>query len=150
MLRGDLLIVGAVGAWAAYLVLGREITQRHGALVVTAEALRMGTLMFLPVGIFALARFDPSSISAGAWSGLLYLAWLTSALNYAIFFWGLRFLKSASVAMLTNLQPIVAAGLAWLLLDERLPPAFGISLALVIAGAWLTQSSRLMRPRRAA
>ncbi len=145
-LAGDLLILGAVIAWAAYMVLGRETTRRYGALVVTTEALVTGTLMFVPIGVFALARADLSHVSAGGWSGVFYLAWLTSALNYVIWFWGLRHLKSSTVAMLTNLQPVVAAALAWALLHEALPPSFGVSLALVLGGVWLTQSARFSRP----
>jgi drug/metabolite transporter (DMT)-like permease len=145
-LHGDLLILGAVVAWAAYLVLGRETTRRYGALVVTAEALVTGTIMFLPIGLLALARADLGGVSAGGWGGVLYLAWLTSALNYVIWFWGLRHLKSSTVAMLTNLQPVVAAALAWALLHEPLPPSFALSLSLVLGGVWLTQSARLARP----
>jgi drug/metabolite transporter (DMT)-like permease len=149
-LRGDLLILGAVAAWAAYLVLGREVTRRNGALIVTTEALLAGTLMFVPLGIYGLARFDYTGISAGAWTGVFYLAWLTSALNYVIWFWGLRHLRSSTVAMLTNLQPVVAAAMAWAILHERLPAAFGVSLALVIGGVWLTQSSRFSAAGKAA
>lgn len=149
-LQGDLLILGGVIAWAAYLVLGREATRRYGALVVTAEALVAGTIMFLPIGLLALARADLGAASAAGWGGVLYLAWLTSALNYVIWFWGLRHLKSSSVAMLTNLQPVVAAALAWALLHEALPPSFALSLALVLGGVWLTQSARFGRAPRAA
>jgi len=145
-LQGDLLILGAVIAWAGYLVLGRQTTRRYGALVVTTEALVAGTIMFLPIGLLALARADLSAASAAGWGGVLYLAWLTSALNYVSWFWGLRYLKSATVAMLTNLQPVVAAALAWALLHEPLPPSFALSLALVLGGVWLTQSARFSRP----
>lgn len=145
-LQGDLLILGAVVAWAAYLVLGRQATRRYGALVVTAEALVAGTIMFLPIGLLALARADLSGVSAAGWGGVLYLAWLTSALNYVIWFWGLRHLKSSTVAMLTNLQPVVASALAWALLHEPLPPSFALSLALVLGGVWLTQAARFGRP----
>jgi len=144
-LQGDLLILGAVVAWAAYLVLGRETTRRYGALVVTADALVTGTLMFLPIGLLALARADLRGVSAAGWGGVFYLAWLTSALNYVLWFWGLRHLKSSSVAMLTNLQPVVAAALAWALLHEPLPPSFALSLALVLGGVWLTQAARFAR-----
>lgn len=145
-LRGDLLVLAAVVAWAAYLVLGREATRRYGAMVVTAEALVAGTIMFLPIGLLALAQANLAAASAAGWGGVLYLAWLTSALNYVIWFWALHHLKSATVAMITNLQPVVAAVLARALLDEPLPPSFALSLALVLGGVWLTQSARLARP----
>jgi len=138
-LRGDLLVAGAVVAWAAYLVLGRGITRRYGPLLVTSEALRAGTILYLPVGLVALIGFHPQAVSAGAWLGVFYLAWLTSVLNYVLWFWGLQHLKAATVAMLTNLQPIVAAALAWTFLREPLPAGFVLCTALVLAGVWLTR-----------
>jgi drug/metabolite transporter (DMT)-like permease len=137
--RGDVLVFLAVIAWAAYLVAGRGPTRRYGPLIVTSEALLAGTLLFLPVGVFALLRFDAQAISATGWAGLFYLAWLTSAVNYVIWFWGLEYLKPGTVAMLTNLQPVVTAVLAWLFLHESLPAGFAVSTALVLGGVWLVR-----------
>jgi drug/metabolite transporter (DMT)-like permease len=137
--RGDLVIFVAVIAWASYLVLGRDVTRRYGPLVVTSEALFAGTLVFLPIGLPALVGFRPGTVSAPAWGGLLYLAWLTSGLNYVIWFWGLEYLKPATVAVLTNLQPVVTVTMAWLFLREPLPGGFVLSTALVLGGVWLTQ-----------
>jgi drug/metabolite transporter (DMT)-like permease len=138
---GDLCVFVAVIMWALYLILGRNVTRRYGPLVVTAEALLAGTLIYLPIGLVALRGFDPTHISLGGWMGLFYLAWLTSAVNYVIWFWGLEFLAPVSVALLTNLQPVVTAALAWLLLREVLPAGFALSSALVLGGVWLTQAA---------
>ena len=142
-LRGDLVIFAAVIAWALYLVLGRDVTRRYGALVVTSEALLAGTLVFLPIGLWSLMSFHPAAISLAAWSGLFYLAWLTSAVNYVIWFWGLEYLKPASVAVLTNLQPVVTVAMAWLFLREALPAGFVLSTVLVLAGVWLAQQGAM-------
>jgi drug/metabolite transporter (DMT)-like permease len=137
--RGDVLVFLAVIAWAAYLVAGRSITRRYGPLVVTSESLLAGTVMYLPIGLVALVRFHPATISGTGWLGLFYLAWLTSVLNYVLWFWALQHLKAATVAMLTNLQPIVAAAMAWVFLREVLPAGFLLSTLLVLAGVWLTR-----------
>lgn len=138
---GDGITLLAVMAWSGYLALGRDVVRRYGPLVVTAEALWLGTLVYLPIGLLALRGFDPAQVSPAAWAGLGYLAWLTSGLNYVIWFWGLAHLNAAAIATLTNLQPVVAAALAWLLLHERLPAGFALSTALVLAGVWLAQSA---------
>ena len=139
-LIGDVIIFVAVIAWALYLVAGRTLTRRYGPLVVTAEALLAGTLVYLPIGLLALRGFDPRAITGAGWSGLFYLAWLTSAVNYVIWFWGLQYLKPGTVAVLTNLQPILTAAMAWLFLHEPLPSGFAISTALVLGGVWLARS----------
>jgi drug/metabolite transporter (DMT)-like permease len=137
--RGDVLVFGAVIVWAAYLIVGRSITRRYGPLLVTAEALMAGTLMYLPIGLVALLGFHPSQVSTQGWLGLFYLAWMTSVINYVQWFWALQHLKAATVAMLTNIQPIVAAGMAWVFLHERLPAGFLVSTLLVLAGVWFTR-----------
>jgi len=138
--RGDVVILVAVAAWALYMVAGRGVTRRYGPLIVTADALLAGTFLYLPIGLLALRGFHPGAISAGGWTGLLYLAWLTSAVNYVIWFWGLEHLKPSTVALLTNLQPLVTVALAWWLLHEPLPAGFALSTALVLGGVWLTRS----------
>ncbi len=137
---GDLLVAAAVVAWAVYLVAGRPLVRRYGPLVVTSEALLAGTLVYLPIGLLSLPWFHPSHVSITAWLGLLFLAWLTSGLNYVLWFWGLQYLKPATVAMITNLQPIVTAVMARLFLGELLPGGFIVSTALVLAGVWLTRT----------
>jgi drug/metabolite transporter (DMT)-like permease len=137
--RGDILVFLAVLAWAGYLILGRGLTRRYGPLIVTSEALLAGTLLYLPVGLIAMWGFHPSSVSWTGWTGLFYLAWLTSGVNYVIWFWGLEHLKPGTVAMLTNVQPIVTAAMAWLFLHEALPAGFALSTALVLGGVWLTR-----------
>jgi drug/metabolite transporter (DMT)-like permease len=141
-LRGDLLILLAVVAWALYLFAGRDVSRRYGSLVVTSDALLAGALIFLPIGLIALRGFEPSRVTAAGWWGLAYLALLTSALNYVIWFWGLAYLKPATVALLTNVQPLVTVALAAALLHEPVPAGFALSTGLVLAGVWLAQSGR--------
>lgn len=149
-LRGDLVILVAVVTWALYLVLGRTVTRRYGSLVVTSEAMLAGTIAFLPIGLLSLTQFHPAKITMPAWSGLLYLAWLTSALNYVIWFWGLEHLKPASVAIMTNLQPLFTVAMAWVFLHEPLPAGFVVPTVLVLAGVWLTQAESLRAAKTAA
>jgi drug/metabolite transporter (DMT)-like permease len=138
-LLGDVIVVTAVVAWGAYLALGTSLTRRYGPLLVTSEAMLAGAILYLPIGLISLRGFDPSRISPMAWAGLFYLAWLTSGVNYVLWFWGLQHLKPTTVATLTNAQPIVAAAMARGFLGERLPAGFVISAVLVLAGVWITR-----------
>ena len=102
--------------------------------------------MFLPVGLVALWGFDLRTVSTAGWSGVLYLAWLTSGLNYLIFFWGIEHIGPAAVAVWSNLQPPATALMAWALVREALPAGFLLSAALVLGGVWLAQGARPDRP----
>ncbi len=137
--RGDLIVLVAVMAWAAYLVGGRGLTRRYGSLIVTRDTLLAGTLIYLPIGLVALPGFHPETITRTGWLGLLYLAWITSVVTYVLWFWGLKYFKAATVATITNLQPLITAGLARVFLHEPLPPGFLVSMALVLTGVWMTR-----------
>jgi drug/metabolite transporter (DMT)-like permease len=146
-LRGDLLILVAVVAWALYMHLGRDLTRRYGPLLVTAEAIAAGTLLFLPAGLLALRGFHPSATTVAGWSGVLYLAWLTAGLNYVIWFWGVEHLRPVATSVWSNLQPPTTALMAWVLLQEPLPAGFLLSGALVLGGVWFAQGAAA-RPSR--
>jgi drug/metabolite transporter (DMT)-like permease len=138
-LLGDLLVLGAVIAWALYMHLGSDLTRRYGPLLVTAEALLAGTLVYLPVGLLALRGFHPAAVTTPGWGALLYLAWLTSGLNYVIWFWGVEHLRPAATAVWSNLQPPTTALMAWAIFGERLPAGFLVSAVLVMSGVALAQ-----------
>ena len=140
-ITGDLLILLAVVAWALYMYLGRDLTRRHGPLLVTAEAITAGTVLYLPVGLLALRGFHLAATTPVGWSGLLYLAWLTAGLNYVIWFWGVEHLRPVATAVWSNLQPPTTAIMAWALLHEPLPAGFLLSAALVLGGVWIAQGA---------
>ncbi len=140
-LPGDLLVLGAVVGWALYLYAGRDLTRRYGPLLVTSEALVTGTLLYLPVGLVALRGFHLTAVTPAGWAGLLYLAWLTSCLNYVIWFWGVEHLRPAATAVWANLQPPTTAVMAWALFREPLPMGFLLSAALVLSGVGLAQGA---------
>jgi drug/metabolite transporter (DMT)-like permease len=140
-LGGDVLVFLAVVAWALYTVRGKDLIARLGPLPVTACATALGTVMFLPVGIPALARQDWTRISPGGWAGLFYLAFLTSVVAYMLWSWALARIEASRVAVFTNLQPIVTALLAWGFLGQPLTLHFLGATAAVLTGVWLAERS---------
>jgi drug/metabolite transporter (DMT)-like permease len=138
-LAGDAIVFVAVVAWAIYTERAKELIARLGTLPVTAWAMALGTLAFLPVGVPAVLRQDWSRVSAPGWLGLLYLAFLTSVVSYLLWSWALARVLASRVAVFTNLQPLVTALLAWAVLGERLTLHFLGATAAVLAGVWLAE-----------
>lgn len=139
ILLGDILVILAVIAWAAYTILGKPLIRKYGALTVTAWALTVGTLQYLPFGAYFAARFDYTSVSVSGWLSLLYIAVLTSVIAYTIWYWALGRMEASKLAIFQNLQPIIAAALAVLLVGESLGVDFYVGGILVVAGVFLTQ-----------
>ena len=142
-LVGDLLLLVAVVAWAVYTAEGRELVGQHGALPTIAWTLIGGTLLYLPLGLGSLLkpanRAALVTASAEAWWGVLYLIVVTSVVAYLLWYWALKHLESARVAVFTNLQPLATAGLAHVFLGEHVTLAFLCGALVVIAGVLLAQ-----------
>jgi drug/metabolite transporter (DMT)-like permease len=142
-LVGDLLLLIAVVAWAIYTAEGREMVAEHGALPTIAWTIIGGTLLFLPIGLGSLlspaVRAEIVRASREAWLGVAYLIVMTSVVAYLLWYWALRHLAAARVAIFTNLQPLATAGLAHLFLGEHLTPEFLLGAFVVIGGVLLAQ-----------
>jgi drug/metabolite transporter (DMT)-like permease len=136
---GDLLVLIAMVAWAYYTVLGKPLIKKYGAVVVTARAMTYGTLLFIPIGAWSISDFVPAAVAPDAWLGLLYCAIMTSVIAYILWFWALKFIDASQVAVFNNVQPIVAAFFAWLLLGEPLTTAFVGGGVLVLIGVIITE-----------
>ncbi len=138
-LLGDGLVFGAVIAWAGYTAGSRELLAHLDPLELTAAATVMGALVFLPVGVPAVLAQDWTRITGHGWFGLAYISFVTSVLTYLIWSWALSRTEASRVAVFTNLQPIVAALLAWAILDTPLTGHFATSTAIVLAGVALAE-----------
>ena len=142
-LIGDLLMAVAVLAWAVYTAEGRELVGQHGALSTIAWTLIGGTLLYLPLGLGSLLwpsnRAALLTASPEAWWGVLYLIVVTSVASYLIWYWALKHLAAARVAVFSNLQPLATAALAQVFLGERVTLAFLCGALVVISGVLLAQ-----------
>jgi drug/metabolite transporter (DMT)-like permease len=136
---GDLLLLGAVLAWALYSVGVRPLMRRNSAVTVTALSLMLGTALTLPAAPWVFRGFDPGAYSAAIWAGLVFLALVTSVLSYFLWLWCLSHSEATRVAVFTNFQPVVTTLFAFLLFHERFQPHFFLGGGLVFAGVWLTQ-----------
>ena len=149
-LVGDLLLIGAVLAWAVYTTGGRPLVARHGPLPTTAWSLIGGTLLFLPIGLIALAapqaRAQVAHASSAAWIGVLYLSVVASVVSYLLWYWALAWLPAAKVAVFTNLQPLATAVLAHFTLGEQISTSFVAGALVVMTGVVLAQANRPTPP----
>ena len=142
VLRGDLLILVAVFAWALYTVLSKPLLARYDGMTVTTGAIVSGTLMTLPA-LFIPGAVPPlRSLSLPIWGAIVYLAIGTSAIAYPLYMYALRHLDTAKVAVAQNTQPVITSILSWLVFRERFSPAFFAGAALILAGVTWVETRR--------
>lgn len=144
-LKGDFLLLLAVITWALYTLMGKSMLRHYSVLRVNAWCFGIGALSLVPIAPWVLADFDWSGPGFKGWAALAYLVFFTSVLNFSIWYWALKKLEAAEVAVFANLQPPVTAVLAWWLLKEVPNIWVVIGGVLVVAGVTLVQ---LRQPRK--
>ena len=131
--------------WSSYTVLARRDIHTYGSLPVTAWTLWVGTIPLVLLGFPQLRETDLSSLSPGAWIGVVYAGTLAVGVAYLLWNRGVRRLGNARTALHSNLVPVVALAAAWVLLGER-PTATQVTGAVVIIGGVTLARSRGGKP----
>jgi drug/metabolite transporter (DMT)-like permease len=133
---GALMIVGNCTCFAAYLVLGREITRRLGSIRVTTECFAWGALFAAPFALPALAADAPSWTARG--TGLVaYMILVPTTLTYFLNAWALTRTAATTVTAGIYAQPILAALCAWIQLGTAPEPRFFRAMPFVFVGLGL-------------
>lgn len=133
-LWGNLLILANCLAYAVYLVWQRPLLERLHPLTVVAWAFFFGGAGVLVLGLPALLRMDAAGVPPLAWLGLAYIAVIPTGVNYALNTWAIGRSSPALVATYTTLQPVAAAILAMVVLDERATWREGLGFLLIVSG----------------
>lgn len=133
-LRGDLLMVVASVLWSIYTVAGRDPVARYGALRMTTWTLWVGTPFLVLMGLPSLASTDLTSVSVGAWLGVVYAGLLSIGLAYLLWYRGVRVLGNNRTAVYSNLVPVAALFTAWLWLGETPAPLQLLGAAIILIG----------------
>jgi len=138
-LVGDLLILVAVLAWAVATIMVKPLAVEYGAFRVTGLALLYGSLLYMPYGIYRFLSFDTSTLTISAYISVLYLALVVSVLAYFLWYWVLKYMAASRVAVIQNIQPIIATAVAVVLLNETIGQNFIIGGIIIIAGVIITE-----------
>jgi probable blue pigment (indigoidine) exporter len=116
---GLLAMAGAVIMFSAATVLTKRWGHPEGmtSIGVTGWIFLLAGLTLLPVTL--LIEGLPDHLTARNIGGLVYLVLISGILAYALWFWGLQRLSASAVTFLTLLNPVTAALLGWVVLDQR-------------------------------
>jgi len=141
-LVGDAIIIVAVVAWAYYTIWGKPLVEKYGALRITAYTLTSGSVLYFPFGLYQAINFDYSGVTFGAWLSVLYVALGTSVVAYVLWYWALGQRDASKVVVYQNIQPVIAAAVAYVFLGEPIGWSFVIGGAIVLTGVIITEVER--------
>lgn len=79
--------------------------------------------------------------------GLLYVGVACTAMNFGLWFWGLKYVAPAQAAPIMYLSPPIAVLLSWGFLGEALTINLGTGMLLILFGISLTQNTSWIEQR---
>jgi len=130
---GDVILICAAAAWAAYTVSARPMVRKYGSVRTTAWTLWVGAIGLALVGSPALAHQDWGRVTPVGWASLAYSAVFAIGLAYLIWYRGVERIGNTRTAIFGNLTPVVAMLAAAVLLHEK-PSHWALAGAVLTLG----------------
>lgn len=150
-LRGDLLLVGAVVSWGAYLTVNKRLVSRHGGVTALAGTFLVGCALDLPIALGTATGWSSlATVSSRAWWGLAYLTVVVSLLGLVCQNLALRHVDASQLAAIGNAAPVLTILWGVWLLGETLTPAILLGGALTLGGIlWSSRPTPIAANQRA-
>jgi len=122
--------------WAFQFSGAKLAVERLGPITVTALPMLLATALLIPLLAveYRLGSSPKERIEAWAWRDFVLLAIFGSLPAQLGLVWGVQYSLASNASVLTLTIPVLTAGMAALLLGERMTPLRWISFALAIAG----------------
>jgi len=131
---GNILIVINSLSYGAYIPLSRDLVKRHGALNVTTWLFMIATVITLPITIYLWSDVQINQVPSNVWLSLVYIVLVPTVGAYFLNAWALTRVSPGIVAIYIYLQPLMAFGLAPLVLGETLNSRTIVACVLIFAG----------------
>lgn len=148
---GDLLIVIATASWAIYSVVIKHWPGRQPMTVRFIGIVVAGVVAMAPFYVLEIAAGQTAAFNLGTVGIFLLLALVPGIGAYLAYGRLVAVLGPGRTGMLMYLVPLYNAGLAWLLLGERLAFYHLVGTALILSGIALATMAgvTVARPTRA-
>jgi drug/metabolite transporter (DMT)-like permease len=139
------LLAASLG-WALYTVQGAPLVRRYGALT-TATYSTLFAVPLLAVGAGVEVATTGFDLGAIRWTPALvaalgYLGVASTALAWYLWYKGLEYVDSGTVAVFFFAQPVVGTVLGVLLLGEQAGPGFLLGGVVMAVGIYVVNSAR--------
>ncbi|WP_431221367.1 EamA family transporter [Leifsonia xyli] len=141
---GVALALTAAAAWAAYILLTRQVATRLPGLEGLSVASVVSTVLTVPL---ALIVVDYSRLDVRILLMLLALGVLSSAVPYSLDTFILRRLTPRLYAVITSFGPVVATIFGVIVLGERFTLIQLAGILIVCAAAGITIATQREQPR---
>lgn len=136
--KGELFMLLAVCAWAAYTILGKHALKGLSPIAATTYAALWGLLLLSMGAVLELPKFDRSSLTLPVLLAILYLGIFGTVIGFVWYYQGVKALGASRTAVFNNLVPVFGISLGAVLLQEPILVSMVVGGLLVIVGVSLT------------
>lgn len=137
VLKGDLLLVGAVVSWSAYMIASKPLLKRHDPMMVLLGTFSVGSAMCVP---WVAATWPGAGafegVSTTAWLGVAHLIVVVTVFGLALQNVAMKRLDASQVAAVGNLAPILTIVWSVLLFGDKVTAPLVIGGALALSGVF--------------
>ena len=131
---GNLLLVASSFSYGAYIAVSRDLFRRYGALNVITWIFQIAALLAIPVAVYSWNTDGLRTISAGLFLAVAYIILVPTVGAYYLNSWAITRVPPSVVAVYIYLQPLLAFGLAPVVLGESWNSRTVLACALIFAG----------------
>ena len=131
---GNILIVTNSFCYGTYIAISRDLFRRYGALNVITWIFLIGALMTLPIAGYSWSAEGLGHLSKSLWVSIAYIILVPTVGAYYLNSWAITRVSPSVVAVYIYLQPLLAFGLAPLVLGESLNSRTIVACVLIFAG----------------
>nr|WP_223827311.1 DMT family transporter [Undibacterium oligocarboniphilum] len=136
--RGELFMLCAVCAWAAYTIIGKHALKGLSPIAATTYAALWGLLLLSCGALLELPQFHWQQLGWQTGTALIYLGAFGTVIGFIWYYEGVKAIGPARTAVFNNLVPVFGISLGALLLGEPVLWSMLVGGLLVIAGVSLT------------
>lgn len=146
-LPGNILILLSAVVWAVFIILSKGLVRHRPTALVTTGMFLFGTLFTLPLFWFEEGWQELSHLTTEGWWAMFYVAVLSTATAYLLNSHALKIISASRVAVIQNLEPLIAVVAATLILDESMSWVMVWGGAAILAGVFLAERPAPMAVR---
>ncbi len=144
-LGGDVLAALTIVTWSSYWFFSRHVRDRFDPIVYFACVQLVAAIAMTPLAL--LVDGTPSGIDSRDVFAFVTVALLPGFVGHTLVIWSHRHVPSWLSALITQVSPVITAALAWIVLDEQIPPLAALGGALTV-GATMAVIALDARDRR--
>jgi len=137
VLLGSILIFLAVCSEATFTLLGRVVTQDLNPVLITFITSVAAVILFIPLMIYDLTRFDTSAVTASSVLALLWWGVGTLSIGTTVWYSGVKRVEGSIAAGFMGVMPLSALILSYILLDEAFQWVHVLGFGIVLVGIFL-------------